>query len=699
MRESQIMSETSRATAAFTPPRWLRLAWWPVAVPAWIVLALSLPFYLMGSKAGSVGGVLPPVEPLAQIFVTATLFLSFSTAVFSLLLSALLYRRGSGDRMALFLSLYLLPYGVSMAGPLEMLEPLLPGIARFNTHILISGLVVPLTLWLFLVFPDGHIAPRWSRWLVPAAVLSGPLYVLLTFQTGGLQASLRPIEVAFLSTFGVGIWVSLPLVQIQRYRHLYTQAQRQQTKWVLYGIGVWLVMQTASSPFWIMAQSLPSGTPYPLPLAISTTFWILSVAIIPMTLSIAVLRYRLYDIDLLISHTLLYGTLTAVVVALYVLVVGGLSAYLQVQGSLAISLLGTGLIAVLLQPLRVRLQRVVNRLIYGDRDDPAALLSRLSQRLEAAGVPDAVPTAIVETVVQALKLPYAAIEMVEDGSSVRLAEAGEPGPHLVRLAIVYQSEEVGQLVAAPRPPEATFSVADERVVRQVASQAGAALHALQLTQALRHSRARIVLTREEERRRLRRDLHDGLGPTLASQSLKLAAARRFLTDQPAHASDLLDDVLARNEGIIAEVRQIVYDLRPPSLDELGLVPALREHLHGLRDHDASALAVTVNTPDGGLPPLGAAIEVAAYRITLEALTNVYRHAQARRCQIDFELREGDLYLAIRDDGIGLPTACQPGVGLTSMRERAEEIGGSLSISNQPAGGTAIVALLPVEARA
>jgi signal transduction histidine kinase len=234
------------------------------------------------------------------------------------------------------------------------------------------------------------------------------------------------------------------------------------------------------------------------------------------------------------------------------------------------------------------------------------------------------------------------------------------------------------------------------LLEQIAQQAAPAVHAYRLTADLHHSRERIIVAREEERRRLRRDLHDELGPTLASQTFKLDAALDWLDRDPVAARKLLGEVKAQTQATVADIRRLVYELRPPALDELGLVGALRAHVQSLTA--ANGLHVTVDAPPD-LPPLSAAVEVAAYRIALEALTNVVRHAQAHACQVHLAVVEESLQLDIADDGLGLPAETrretQAGMGLTSMRERADELGGTCVIENRPGGGTRVYAELPI----
>jgi signal transduction histidine kinase len=416
-------------------------------------------------------------------------------------------------------------------------------------------------------------------------------------------------------------------------------------------------------------------------------------------IAVAILRYRLYDIDLIISRTLVYGTLTASVVLLYVLVVGGLGELLQVHGNLIISLIATGLAAVMFQPLRDRLQRGVNRLMYGERDDPYAVLSRLGSRLESTLAPDAVLPAVAKTVKEALKLPYVAIELERNGSSETVASAGEPTQDTQRLPLVYRGETVGWLVVRLRAGEDAFTAADQHLLGDLAHQIGVAAHAVRLTdEALRlsadlqRSRERLVTTREEERRRLHRDLHDGLGPMLGSLTLKLDVAGDLLERDPAAARALLEGLKTHSQSAVADIRRLVYALRPPALDDLGLLGAIGEIA---AQYSHNGLRVSVETP-GQLPPLAAAVEVAAYRIVQEALTNVVRHAEASECRIRLTLDEADrtLRLEIRDDGCGLPPDRGRGVGVASMRERAAELGGECVVESLSADGTRVRALLP-----
>jgi signal transduction histidine kinase len=423
----------------------------------------------------------------------------------------------------------------------------------------------------------------------------------------------------------------------------------------------------------------------------SVTALTLAFLFVPVTLGLAILRYRLWDIDLVINRALVYGALTGSLTVLYIAIVGGMGSLIQARGSLLLSLLAAGLVAVLFAPLRGRLQASVNRLMYGERDDPYRVLTRVGERVGAALAPEAALQAIAETLAHAMKSPYVAITLRQADTITPGVSHGTPGGELLCLPLEYQGETVGELLVAPRGPREEFSPADRHLLGDLARQIGPAAHAVRLTAELQRSRERLVLAREEERRRLRRDLHDGLGPVLASLFQRLDSAAGLVERDPKAAVALLGGLREQVKVTLGDIRRLVYALRPPALDEFGLVAAIREH--AAQHEAADGLRVLVTAPDA-LPPLPAAVEVAAFRIALEALTNVVRHAHARTCHIRLELTDA-LQLEISDDGTGLPDSLRTGVGLTSMRERAAELGGQCRIEPDPAGGTRVCARLPV----
>ena len=554
-------------------------------------------------------------------------------------------------------------------------------------------------LVLLIVFPSGRPSSRWMTlvaWVIP--LLAASAFALSAIQPGtlpppfdteenvlGVAGADGSADVALALTAAIALLGLLAAVDMVRRFRRSTGDERQQFKWFAYLTG-WVPVLLL---VWITLLVLdPERVSW-----LEAIFPFLLVSI-PAAIGTAVLKYRLYDIDVVINRTLVYAALSACIVAFYALTVGALGAAFRAQGSLAISLVATGVVALLFQPLRQRLQRGVNRLMYGERDEPYAVLARLGRRLEATLTPDTVLPTIVQTLREALKLPYAAISLATDPAPDQpaVASAGTPTRETLRLPLVYQHEPVGELLLAPRGPGEPFSPADRRLLDDLARQAGVAVHAVRLTADLQRSRERLVTAREEERRRLRRDLHDGLGPALASMTLQTEAARDFYATDAARGDALLADLTTQLQAATADIRRLVYDLRPPALDELGLVGALRAQA---ARHEVGRTHIKVVVPDA-LPALPAAVEVAAYRIAQEALTNVLRHAAARTCVVTLSYDEQAALLTVEvtDDGCGLPSDRRAGVGLTSMRERAEELGGSCTVEALPDGGTRVRATLP-----
>ncbi|MDX1600235.1 MAG: sensor histidine kinase [Anaerolineales bacterium] len=477
------------------------------------------------------------------------------------------------------------------------------------------------------------------------------------------------------------------------------QETRQQIKWLLYAFGVLIALRLVG---WLGGGLYGSTTWYQRYEAYLRYGEQVAVIGLVLALGIAVLKYRLYDIDLIINRTLVYGALTAIVAGAYVVIVTALAQVLPADGGLLPPLFATGVIAALFAPLRDRLQRGVNRVMFGERDEPYKVLSQLGRGLSRAGPPGEILDTVVETIGGALKLPYVAVQLQQKGVYKTRAEFGDRSnvnpSEQVAFSLTHQNERVGQIVVAPRSPGGELAPKDRQLLEDIAHQVGAVAHAVRVTAALRVSRQRLVTAREEERRRLRRDLHDGLGPTLASQTLRLDTAMDLVREDPEAALEQLAGLHQQTQEIVADIRRLVHQLRPPVLDDLGLIGAVRAQLR--RNHRGDQrMRFSVESEPEGLPKLPAAVEVAAYRITMEAVTNVVRHAGARRCDIRFSLEEGDdhriLRIQVSDDGQGLPEHLEYGVGLASMRERADELGGRLTVENRESGGTRVWAELPL----
>lgn len=411
---------------------------------------------------------------------------------------------------------------------------------------------------------------------------------------------------------------------------------------------------------------------------------VVGVAVTCGAVVVAVVRERLYDVD-----RLLPTTLVAVALGLLVLAVDGLVLLVAgaAFGGRDSALLAVAVVAVLYTPLRSRLWRAARRLTRGSRDDPHAAVATLAGRLETAVAPGEQLAALARSVAGAFRLPYVRVEIDRADGARAVVEHGHTDRPTVELPIRYRDETIGRVAVAEGR---RLSESDQRLLGDLLRQAAAAARAGALSASLQQARVDLVTAREEERRRLRRDLHDSLGPGLGAVTLRIETARGLAAKDPAAADGVLTQAVNDVGTLLTDVRRLVHDLRPPALDELGLLGALRSQARRL---SGDGLDITV---DGGTGELPAAAEVAAFRIASEALTNVVRHAGATRAAVTLEHRPDRLVVTVTDDGRGVGTDVVAGVGTLSLRERAAELGGSTSVTCPPGGGTVVTAELPLE---
>lgn len=406
-------------------------------------------------------------------------------------------------------------------------------------------------------------------------------------------------------------------------------------------------------------------------------------------LGVAVLRHRLYDLGLVVNRSFLYSGVMLSALGLYGSAVWLTGALLSRGGPLP-ALVGAATVAVAFHPIQVRMRIWADHRLYGRRRDPYGLVREIGAQLEGLG-PDAVPDVVVSTLGRELRLPWVALEG-PDGTVV--GRHGSPVEVTEQFRLHHQGRSVGALAVGARPGTGGFSDEERSLFAELGRQIGTTWMAGLATAQLRDARERLVLAREEERRRIRRDLHDGLGPTLAALTLQADVARSLVRSDADAAEEHMALVSSRLQSSLDDVRRLVRGLRPPAIDELGLPGALEE-LVGTFDsggRDTTAIALDI---DPQLPDLPAAVEVAVYRIAAEALSNAVRHTEARRCTLRCR-RDGDgLVLEVTDDGHGIASVPAEGEGLRSMRERAVELGGSLDVRRRATGGTSVVARLPV----
>ncbi len=518
------------------------------------------------------------------------------------------------------------------------------------------GICLPLSL---LLLPDGRLPSRAWRPVAWAVGLTSPLFVVevgttagplspglpqpwgVLPRTGGWSVLWTASEARWAVTMLLGV-----VALVVRYRSG-DDALRQQLLWLL---GAAATVLVAVTPW-----ALVSGTPIVV---------LFAIPLLPIAIAVAIVRHGLLDVRVVLARGLSYALLSALVLAGYVLLVLALSGVVSAL-----------VVALLAFPLRARLQQVAERIVYGDRD-PFDLASRVGERLVD------LPGSLAEIRV-ALQLTYVGISLGDE----TVASAGDRPVHVENRPL----RDGAELVVGPRSGESSLGRRDEKVLDLLSGPLAVALHATLVSRDLQQSRERLVAAREEERRRLRRDLHDGLGPLLTGVALAADAAANLAERDPGRTRDLLTGVRTDIRTAIGEVRRAVEDLRPPALAELGLAGALQARAaQTVRRADGTPLAVTVDAVfDMELP---AAIEVAAYRIATEALNNAVRHSGATTVRLRLRATD-DLVVEVVDDG-DPGDEWHAGVGITAMRERAAELGGACEVGPSPEGG-AVRARLPL----
>ena len=393
-----------------------------------------------------------------------------------------------------------------------------------------------------------------------------------------------------------------------------------------------------------------------------------------------------------VSHGVLeWVVLASGIVALYTATVAGLGRLVGGSGPTWLLVGATGAIAVLLEPVRRHVRRLVDHLVYGARDDPLTVVQRVVDHLGADAGEDLLPT-LVESLRRELRLDAVAIDLRDGDGWQPGARTGPPAEHGRVVPLRHGGHVVGRLVVGWRDGP-SLRERDEAILEQLVGPVSLAVGWVRLADDLRRSSVAIVSAREEERRRIRRDLHDGLGPSLTGVSLGLRTALRQLeraegTGVGPAPRPLLARIADEVDTVVIELKRIVRDLRPTALDQLGLVDAVAEFTRGLGD----SLEVHLALPAEPVA-LPAAVEVATYRIVTEAVTNVVRHAQAACCWLTIEMGPS-VVIDVVDDGIGIAAGGTHGVGMAAMRERAAELGGTVRVLPHIPHGTRVHVKLP-----
>jgi two-component system, NarL family, sensor kinase len=544
-----------------------------------------------------------------------------------------------------------------------------------------------------MIYPDGRLASRRWWWAVGATVAGMVTYAvglsLVDSDFAGRYLVHNPFAVPrwqglaeFCLKAGEYLLLAMTLVAaaglVLRWRQASGVRRRQ----------IFLVLLVFA--FGAIQAVVRDNLPSQLPLLLDHGIEVLAFSLFPMAIAVAITRDRLFDLDFAVRRAIVGVAMIATLIACYV---GGFAALAMVLPDDMVpgSVLAAALSGALIFPLATFLIRWVGRITWGRTIDLVEVATGLGQRMRNQLSATEVPATVCEEIVSALRLRMARLELCTVDGWRQLAQVGETdGVDDTAFELWHRGERVGRLVV--RPPEGRAHL-DETMAQALASladQVAPVVAALWLDEELLRSREQLVTAREEERGRLSRELHDNVGPTLAGIRLQLEAARNALPENVASA-ELMDRAVVGIKGALDTLRRVVHDLRPPELDTLGLPGALRELAVFL---SGPTLRVETALPDE-TAALSKPVEVAAYRIVAEALTNVVRHAQATRAEISLELGPGQLVVEVSDDGIGVPPdASRNGMGMRFMAQRAREIAGEFSYHSD-GSGTAVRAVLPV----
>jgi two-component system NarL family sensor kinase len=556
--------------------------------------------------------------------------------------------------------------------------------------VLMSGL--PLVL---VLYPDGRLLPgRWRYAGIACVTMSLLLAVALWFAPMSALAAETPLPmttgmpqlpigddayIAILTGCRVLTLLSLPLAVVLVFvrQRRATGVQRLQLRWL-----AWAAVMCAI--FGVVSQLAPTG-------GLATAGLILCLAVTGVSVAIGILDPEVTDVDALMGGTLVYAAVVGAVIGLDLALVALLNAVMgerldEREATLFVLLLAVAAYG----PLRAWLGKVIRRLLVGRRGDRYDVVSSLAARLEESADVETQLPAFAAAVAATFKLGFVRVEVFGHAGGIISATHGEEPSATREVPIRYGPDEVGRLILPDRGIRSMLSHRDQELLFDVVRQAAMAVRSSRLAEQLQASREQLVLDREEDRRRIRRDLHDGLGPVLGGVAMRLDAAGNALETEPETARQM---VLRSRQDIteaLADVRRLVHGLRPPALDDLGLLDALRQQVERTRSPH-----LDVDIEAAALPTLPAAVEVAAYRIASEGLANTVRHADATRATLRLVGQPGQLLVEIADDGRGIDPAVPAGVGLRSIRERAEELGGRTEIVCPAAGGTRVRAWLPV----
>ena len=562
----------------------------------------------------------------------------------------------------------------------------------------------PVTLgtagFLFLLFPTGHPpTPRWrlAGWIVGVGVAVAAVSLALT--PGPLENFLTvenpvrlPVDPELLRSFtGLGLGIGLLgnvlslaslVVRFRRSRG----EERAQLRWLITA-AVALVLAFAAG----VVGQFESRT---ISSAVAAAIIIAFVSI-PVATGIAILKYRLYDIEIVISKAVVYGILLVIIALDYLAIVVGIGTLIGNRASPVLTAAAAAIVAITFQPINRRLTRFANRLVYGKRATPYEVMSDFAGRLgETYGVEDVLPR-MARLIVEGtgatrgdvwLRIADAwRLEASWPADAEPLAEPEQSGGR------AFEVRHHGQVLGAlslVKPPNDPITPAEERLLGDLAAQAGLVLRNVALLEDLRASRRRLVTAQNDERRRLERDIHDGAQQHLVALMVKLRVLEALARKDPAKVAGAVEELKAQAQDALETLRDLARGIYPPILADRGLAAALEAQTRGG--------PVPVGISPDGVDRLPQEVEAAVYFCVLEALQNVAKYSQATRADLTLRQIDGAVEFEVRDDGRGFDPVTTPrGAGLQNMADRLEALGGSLGVASSPGAGTTVTGRVPL----
>jgi signal transduction histidine kinase len=678
---------------------------------AWSLWALNLALLVAGSVMSIIGRDRPG-QLVLWILIPALQLISGTVG-------ALIASRHPGNAIGWLFLWMALGWGISglgtavaalAAGGVIAVSPAVRVADWFGAWALTPGIIIPVA-FLFLLFPDGHLLSRRWRWVGIAAIVG------VCVAAAEVALSPGPIEDAVIlgeNPYAVGseeVWgaagglgwivailsvVASAGAMFRRFRRA-SGEDRQRIAWLAYGsIVVAVLFLTAAIGFFTFGAE---GADPVMATVVLPSIIVLALLVIPTVTGIAMLRHRLFDIEMVVSRTVVYGVLAAFVTLVYVGIVVGVGALVGSRGNLLLSILATAVIALAFQPIRDRARRMANRLVYGKRSSPYEAMSEFAERVAGMYSLEEVLPRMARIAAEGTGAELVEVWVLvggrfhreaswpeRDGSAhAAVARSAISGDRVVEVS--HRGEDLGA-IAVTMPRNEPLSPAGERLLSDLASQAGLVLRNVRLIEELRASRQRLVAAQDEERRRLERNIHDGAQQQLVALSVKLRLAENLARKDADKAAELMAQVRAETQQALEDLRDLARGIYPPLLADQGLAAAV--------DSQARKAVIPVAVEPDGVGRYPQEAEAAAYFCVLEALQNVSKYAGASAAVVRLSEDNGDLVFSVSDDGRGFDPATTPrGSGLQNMADRLDALGGRFEIVSRPNEGTTVTGRIPI----